>query len=220
MRLGMISLLAGLTCLVTSAPARAQYGGSKLEKWEFTPFVGYETSSSYPLNSTSANVTVNSLRENGAASFGTFIDYSVTTNAQFEFMWDRNLTSYSVQPSPGSPFVKAYDSTVDQYQFGALYMLFGEEHKLRPYIAGSVGFTHEFNSGGNPTRLDFSFGLGGGIKYELTRHIAFRGDARYMPTYANSGLATYCDPFFGCYTAKVSNYQHRGNFVAGLAFRF
>jgi Outer membrane protein beta-barrel domain len=219
MRVGLICLLGGLICLVASAPARAQYGSSRLEKWEFTPFVGYETSGSYPLNSTSANVTVNSLRENGAASFGTFIGYSITTNAQFEFMWDRNLTSYSVQQAPGSPFVKAYDSTVDQYQFGALYMLFGEEHKWRPYIAGSLGFTHEFNSGGNPTRRDFSFGVGGGIKYELTRHFAFRGDARYMPTYANSGLATYCDPIFGCYTAKVSNYQHRGNFVAGLAFR-
>jgi hypothetical protein len=220
MRLGMICLLGGLTCLVASPPARAQYGSSRLEKWEFTPFVGYETSGSYPLNSTSATVTVNRLREDGAASFGTFIGYSITTNAQFEFMWDRNLTSYSVQQAPGSPFMKAYDSTVDQYQFGALYMLFGEEHKWRPYIAGSLGFTHEFNSGGNPTRLDFSFGLGGGIKYVLTQHLAFRGDARYMPTHANSGLATYCDPFFGCYTARVAQYQHRGNFVAGLAFRF
>jgi Outer membrane protein beta-barrel domain len=220
MRLGMICLLGGLTCLVANAPARAQYGSSRLEKWEFTPFVGYETSGSYPLNSTSATVTVNRLREDGAASFGTFIGYSITTNAQFEFMWDRNLTSYSVQQAPGSPFMKAYDSTVDQYQFGALYMLFGEEHKWRPYIAGSLGFTHEFNNGGNPTRLDFSFGLGGGVKYVLTRHLAFRGDARYMPTHANSGLATYCDPFFGCYTARVAQYQHRGNFVAGLAFRF
>jgi opacity protein-like surface antigen len=94
------------------------------------------------------------------------------------------------------------------------------DHRLRPYAAGSLGFTHEFNSGGNPTRTDFSYSLGGGMKYELSRHIALRGDARYMPTYANSSLAEYCDPFFGCYTAKVSNYQHRGNFVAGIVFKF
>ena len=220
MQLGMICLLGGLTCLVASTPARAQYGSSKLDKWEFSPFVGYETSGSYPLNSTSATLPVNSLRQNGATSFGTFIGYSITTNSQFEFMWDRNLTSYSVQVAPGSPFLKAYDSTVDQYQFGSLFSFLGEERKLRPYVAGSLGFTHEFNTGGNPNRLDFSFSLGGGIKYELTRHVAFRGDARYMPTYANSGLATYCDPFYGCYTARVSQYQHRGNFVTGLAFRF
>lgn len=220
MRVGMICLLGGLVCLAASAPARAQYGGSRLEKWEFTPFVGYQTSGSYPLSPTSTTVTVNDLRINGATSFGTFIGYSITSNAQFEFMWDRNLTSYSVQQTPGAPYMKAYDSSVDQFQFGALYMFLGDEYKWRPYFAGSLGFTHEFNSGGNPTRLDFSYGIGGGVKYRLNRYLSFRGDARYMPTYANSGLATYCDPFFGCYTAKVSQYQHRGNFVAGLAFHF
>ena len=220
MRVAMICLLGGLICLAASAPAMAQYGGSRLEKWEFTPVVGYETSGSYPLSPTSATVLVNDLRIEGAISFGTFIGYSLTSNSQFEFLWDRNLTSYSLQPTPGAPYRKAYDSTVDQYQFGALYMFLGDEHKWRPYFAGSVGFTHEFNSGGNPTRLDFSYSIGGGVKYTLTRYLSFRGDARYLPTYANSGLATYCSPFYGCYTAKVSQYQHRGNFVAGLAFHF
>ena len=218
MRVGIICLLGGLSCLAAGAPAMAQYGSSRLEKWEFTPFVGYETSGSYPLNSTSTTITVNDLRINGATSFGTFIGYSITPNAQFEFMWNRNLTSYSVQPTPGAPYTKAYDSSVDQFQFGALYMFLGDEYKWRPYLAGSLGFTHEFNSGGNPTRLDFSYGIGGGVKYRLTRYLSFRGDARYMPTYANSGLAVYC--YFGCFTAKVSQYQHRGNFVAGLAFHF
>jgi outer membrane protein with beta-barrel domain len=223
MRIGMMWLLVGLTCLVVTAPAKAQYGA---EKWEVTPFVGYETSGNFPLNPTSSTVTVNQLRVNGAPSFGTFIGYSITSNAEFEFMWDRNLTSYSDQPSPGAAFMKAYDSTVDQYQFGGLYTILGEEHKWRPYIAGSLGFTHEFNSSispsipSPPTRVDFSYSIGGGIKYELSRHIAFRGDARYMPTYANSSLEVFCDPFFGCFTAKVSNYQHRGNFISGLTFRF
>jgi len=218
MRVGRTCLLGALACLVASVPATAQYGGSRLEKWEFTPFAGYETSGSYPLSS--STVTVNDLRINGAASFGTFIGYSITSNSQFEFLWDRNLTSYSVQQTPGAPYRKAYDSTVDQYQFGALYMFRGDENRLRPYIAGGLGFTHEFNSGGNPTRLDFSYGIGVGAKYTLTRHLAFRGAARYMPTYANSALATYCDPYYGCYTAKVSQYQHRGNFLGGLAIRF
>jgi Outer membrane protein beta-barrel domain len=220
MRLGVISLLVGTICLMASAPARAQYGGSKLEKWEFTPFVGYETPGSFPLNSTSGTVTINDLRVNGATSFGTFIGYSIWSSLDFEFMWDRNLTSYSEQATPGAPYVKAYNSTVDQYQFGPLFTIFGEEHKLRPYLAGGLGFTHEYNTGGNPARLDFSYSIGGGVKYALTHHLSFRGDARYMPTYANSGLATYCDAFGNCFTAKVSQYQHRGNFLAGLAFRF
>jgi len=217
MRLRAVWVFAGLICMFACAPARAQFG---LAKWEVTPFVGYETSGSYPLNPQSTSIAVNDFRIDGATSFGTFIDYSVTSNFQAEFMWDRNMTSYSEQAVPGTPYFKAFDSSVDQYQFGLLYMFLGEERKLRPYAAASLGFTHEFNSGGNPTRLDFSYSLGGGIKYELNRHIALRGDARYMPTYANSSVAEYCDPFYGCYPANVSNYQHRGNFVVGIAFHF
>jgi hypothetical protein len=86
------------------------------------PVVGYETSGSYPLNSQTIGVSVNNFRIDGARSFGTFIDYSLTSNAQVEFMWDRNLTSYNVEPFPGDPYFKAYNSNVDQYQFGLLYM--------------------------------------------------------------------------------------------------
>jgi opacity protein-like surface antigen len=217
MRLREILLFAGMFCLFTCVPASAQYGRGK---WEVTPFVGYETDGSFPLNTQTIGVNVNDLRVNGAISFGTFIDFSLTPNFQTEFMWDRNPTSYSVQQFPGAPYIKSFNSDVDQYQFGILYMFLGPDHKWRPYAAGSLGFTHEFNSGGNPTRTDFAYSIGGGLKYALTQHIALRGDARYMPTYANSSLATYCDPFFGCYTAEVSNYQKRGNFVGGIVFHF
>ena len=123
MRLRALWIVAALIFLFSAASASAQFA---LDKWEVTPFVGYETSGSYPLNPQTSGVTVNDLRVDGASSFGTFIDYSLTHNAQAEFMWGRNLTSYSAQIFPGEPFFK----------------------------------------------------------------------------YANSSLATYCDPFFGCYTRK------------------
>ncbi|HKV25044.1 MAG TPA: outer membrane beta-barrel protein [Candidatus Acidoferrum sp.] len=210
-------LLLGLGWLLASAPAQAQ---GFLQKWEVTPFVGYETSGSYPVNPTSATVAVTNARANAAVNFGTFVDYSLTENAQFDFMWNRNPTSYSelVPPNPG--YVKAYNSSIDQYQFGLLYMLMDSEHKWRPYIAGGVGFTHEFNSGQTPNRTAFAYSIGGGLKYALMSHISLRGEARYLPTYANSSLGTFCDPFFGCYTAKIHNYQSRGMFVAGVDFHF
>ena len=217
MRLRALCVVVGLGCFLATASANAQYGPGK---FEITPFVGYETSGSFPLNPQTIGVNVNDLRVDGATSFGTFIDYGLSPNAQVEFMWDRNETSYSAQVLPGEAHFKAYNSDIDQYQFGLLYMFLGPDHRLRPYAAGSLGFTHEFNSGGNPTRTDFAYSLGGGVKYALGRHVALRGDARYMPTYANSSLEVFCDPFFGCYTAKVSNYQHRGNFVAGIVFKF
>lgn len=212
-----IWLLFGFMWLAASVPSNGQ---GLLEKFELTPFVGFETSGSYPLTPTLNTVAVTNARANSAVSFGSFVDYSLTENFQADFMWDRNPTSYSELQPPNPGYVKAYNSDIDQYQFGALYMLRGSEHKWRPYIVGGVGFTHEFNSGATPNRTDFSYSLGGGLKYVLTRHIDLRGDARYLPTYANSSLAEYCDPFYGCYEAKVHNYQSRGNFVAGVDFHF
>ena len=210
-------LLVGLACLAGTRPASAQ---SFLEKWEVTPFVGYETSGSYPLTPTSTLVDVTNLRANGGVSFGTFVDYSITENFQADFMWDLNPTFYSELAVPSPGYTKAYNSDINQYQFGALYMLMGSEHKWRPYIVGGLGFTHEYESGQTPDRTDFAYSIGGGVKYELNSHIAFRGDARYLPTYANTSLGEYCSPFYGCYEANVHNYQSRGNFVAGVVFKF
>ena len=75
MRLREILLFAGMFCLFTCVPASAQYGRGK---WEVTPFVGYETDGSFPLNTQTIGVNVNDLRVNGAISFGTFIDFSLT----------------------------------------------------------------------------------------------------------------------------------------------
>ena len=66
-------------------PAHAQ------SKFEITPFVGWQSSGSYPITSTTG--TIDSLRLNSSASFGTFINYSLSENFQPEFIWVRNNTS-------------------------------------------------------------------------------------------------------------------------------
>jgi len=220
MRVAMMWLATGVLCGLAMAPAAKPQAEWWNNKWEVTPFAGYETSGSYPLTPTLNTVGVTDLRVNGATSYGGFLDYSLTRNLQTEFMFDRNNTAYSDQVYPNPSYTRAFSSDVNQFQFGGLYMLLGPAHKIRPYVAGSVGFTHESNGGGVPDRTDFGFGVGGGVKYFVTPHIGFRADARYMPTYANSSLGEYCDPFFGCYTARSANYQNRGNFVGGIIFRF
>jgi hypothetical protein len=193
-------------------------------RFEVTPFVGYETSGSYPVsifsNIGGSTAPIDRLRVNDSLAFGTFLDYNVTENFQAEFMWNRNNTSYSAHDLLTNSYFNAYHSDIDQFQFGGLYMLRGSEHRLRPYIAGSVGFTHDDNSNGTPNRTEFSYSVGGGVKYYLSRHLGFRGDARFLPTYGNSSTGTYCDPFFGCYNAKISNYLNRGSFTAGLIVHF
>jgi opacity protein-like surface antigen len=195
-------------------------------RFEVTPFVGYETSGSYPVSPFSSAAQVDRFRINDALAFGTFLDFNVSENFQAEFMWNRNNTSYSARDTLTNTYFKAFDSDVDQFQFGGLYMLRNSDHRLRPYVAASVGFTHDDNSnlagvvGASSSRTAFSYSLGGGVKYYVTRHLGFRGDIRYLPTYGSSSYYGYCDPFFGCYTAKSPNFLNRGSFTGGVIIHF
>jgi len=203
-------------------------------RFEVTPFVGYETSGTYPIDVLSGRggslALVDHLRVNDALSYGSFLGYNLTENAQLEFMWDRNNTSYSARDITTLQYFKAYNSDIDQFQFGGLYMFRNSEHRLRPYVAASLGFTHDSNgnvttsgstsAGTTQNRTAFAYSVGGGVKYYLNRHVGLRGDLRFLPTYGNSSNGVYCDPFFGCYSARIRNYLDRGNFVGGLIFRF
>lgn len=223
MRYQIAILLLAAFCLMASAPTKAQwYEG---EKWEVTPFGGFETSGSFPIVPTQSLdptlPTIDRLRVNSSASFGTFVDYSLSENLQAEFMWNRNNTSFSEHDFDTNTYSKAFNSDIDQYQFGLLYMLRNNEHKLRPFIAGGIGFTHESNEGAdNPNRTLLSFGLGGGVKYTVTRHIGLRGDIRWLPTRANSTPGLTCDFFGNCFQVNQPNYLERVNFTGGVIFRF
>jgi opacity protein-like surface antigen len=214
--LGLAGLVALLLC--TGAPAQAQWWQ---HKFEVDPFVGYETPGSFPVvDNTFQVATGDRLRADGTLSYGTFIDYSLTRNAQVEFSWHRTSPTFNERVFPSTVYAKAFDSDIDQYQFGLLYMLFGDEHKIRPYIAGGLGFAHQSNSGANPSSTKFAYNLGGGVKYMFTSHFGLRGDARFVPIRENSSIQTICDPFGFCFNAKVGNYLNRGNFTAGLVFQF
>jgi outer membrane protein W len=219
-RLVWVASAALLFALFAANSTRAQ------GRFEVTPFVGYETSASYPVSPFSSAAQVDRFRINDALAFGTFLDYNVSENFQVEFMWNRNNTSYSARDTLTNTYFKAFNSDVDQFQFGGLYMFRNSDHRLRPYVAASVGFTHDDNSnlagvvGASSSRTEFSYSLGGGVKYYVTRHLGFRGDLRYLPTYGSSSYNQYCDPFFGCYTAKSPNFLNRGSFTGGVIIHF
>ncbi len=213
-----------ISLLLSAAALFGQSYRTDSSKWEISPFVGYETHGSYPVDFTSSNVnqvppTADELRVNGAMSYGAFLDYSFNPNLQFEFLYSRNPTTYSQHDFTIDAFTPIYDSTVNTFQWGVLAQ-FRADQKLRPYIAGGLGFVHEENSDLNPSRTAFAYNIGGGAKYFITNHFGLRGDIRYMPTYGNSGQGTQCNYFGQCYLATVRNYEKRAHFSGGIIFRF
>lgn len=228
MRLQKLGYLFVAVVLLTTV-ALAQSQG----RFEVSPFAGYETSGSYPVESAfgtpggspTSNAAINKLRINSGLNFGAFIDYSVLPDLQLEFLWARNQTYYSQHDFITHSYSYAFDSDADQFQFGVLYPFIGhgfyaEEKKFVPFVAGGLGFTHESNYNGAPNRNAFAFNLGGGVKYYLTKHVGLRGDIRYMPTYANSTPGYACDYFGYCFYARNHNFENRGSFTGGLIFRF
>jgi len=76
MRYRLPLLLMFALSLVAISPAFGQR--RDITKWEVSPFVGYETGGSYPVNN---SFVIDRLRVDGGLSFGTFIDYSLTENS-------------------------------------------------------------------------------------------------------------------------------------------
>jgi hypothetical protein len=217
MRYRLLLWLMGMfvLCSVATSPASGQW--RDISKWEVAPFVGYETGGSYPVTN---SFTIDRLRVDGSLSYGAFIDYALTENSQAEFMWSRNNTSFSERDAATQTYSKAFNTDFDQFSFGFLYMLKNSERKLRPFMAGGIGFSHEYNEGNNPNRTLLAFNLGGGAKYEVSRRFSLRGDLRWLPSRANRTPAVQCDIFGNCFQQNVSNYLQRVNFTGGIAFRF
>jgi opacity protein-like surface antigen len=202
-------LLLFATYLVAPRPASGQ-------TIEITPFAGYETSGSYPLENP---IGIQALRADAATTYGFFFDYRIVQNVQAEFAWIHNKTRYSAATTNPDQFEPAFGTSINQFQIGGLLHLRDREFALRPYIAGGLGFTHDSNEGGNPDRSAFSLSLGGGLKYEPTRHIGLRTDARWIPTYGSSFGTTYCDFDGFCYPDTVRNFLQRLSLTAGVILR-
>lgn len=217
MKLRLAVLVIGLFSFGGALHAQSYGGYGPSYKWEITPFVGFENGGSYPVQNTSS---VDKFRVNNSLSFGTFIDRGLTDNFQFEFMWNSNRTQVAEHDVISGQYINAYNSNIDQFHFGILYMFRSSEKKLRPYVAAGLGLSHFDNSGENPNYFGFSYGVGGGVKYYLTNHLGVRADARFVPTYENSSPAQECDSFGDCFNVNQRNFLNRGNFTGGVIIRF
>ena len=181
----------------------SRFGGTIAESTSISPTVAYDY------------ITIKS-----SVDYGILADYSLSPSLQVEFMWNRQPTELAGHNVLANTKVNLTSTNLDQYEWGASYMFRSPEAKLRPFATFGLGFTH-FSAGqllGFYNR--FSYNLGGGVKYFFTDHIGVRLETRYSPTHTTTGLATYCDPFFGCYQATAANVAHQGQANLGIIFRF
>lgn len=187
-------------------------------KFEVTPFLGSRFGGvldGVALNSQTGqndDLTIKSSWE-----FGAMFDYSIWDNFQAEVEWSRQPT---VLRDPNT-FV-TNSATNNMFLFNGVLQLRGREAKLRPFIVGGAGLVHwdNYGNGSLPfeNRLAWDFGVG--AKYFVTRNIGFRLEGRWSPSRGLPGVGTYCDPFYGCYSATVYNKAQQGQANLGMIIRF
>ena len=141
-------------------------------RFGITPFYGYRFGGEVQDPNTDTKYSF----KDGPA-YGLVLDYApLDYYGRFEILWSRQDSSVDFYGNSGLGNVGL---TIDVIQAGG-ECEYGSE-RLRGYVSADVGATHYSTYGyGGDTK--FSFGIGGGVKAFLTKHIFLRADLRGFGT--------------------------------------
>jgi len=208
-----------LTCGASCALAQE----SITQKIELTPFAGTRFGGKITVNDPS-NPTIDYLAIKSSIDYGAFFDYTIWDNFQAEVMWVRQPSALSAHDFTNNTLTQLTTSDLDSFTFGAAYSFKPVDAKLKPYIAGGLGFTN-FTNTDNPNNVflgfnnRFSYNIGGGIKYYFSKYAGLRFDLRYAPTRTLPQNVQQCG-FNGCFQGVQTGHANQGEANLGLILRF
>jgi opacity protein-like surface antigen len=200
------TLLLCLCCIPTLAQ----------ERFEVQPFVGYKFGGGTPVSSN--DLDINRINFNSSAAAGVAFGINATETFGLEFLWNRQPTQVHGRLNDGGKHPEQFDAKLDQFH-GNLLFNFNPDEKLRPFILLGLGATRAASS--DASKTNFSFALGGGIKYFFTENMGVRLQARYTPTYlfTTSG-GTWCNWWGVCWVVPNDHYMNQADVTVGWIFSF
>lgn len=211
--LALVALLA-----VAAAPVAL----AQEKKIEITPTVGYRFDSTV---STDGSAKVDSVKAQGAVSYGLTAEYALQPNWNVELLWSHQSStlkaSFNGQP-PAGVNPEFADLSVDTIQIGGLWQSGRSQDRVRGYFDFLLGATILNPTNNFDTLSRFSVSLGGGAKFAISDNIGIRAGLRWMPVYINSTDSGYywCDPYWGCYEAYYTNYLNQFDTHVGVIIKF
>jgi hypothetical protein len=161
-----------------SANAREVYTGEAVG-WEIAPFYGYRFGGD--IDDSDSNTDV-SLDLNNAPAYGVVFDFPSGHHTQWEIFYTRQQTSVDINGSLLSR--ESVDVDIEYLHAGGIYVMDGG--KERPYVGFTLGATRFSPDGDYDNEVDFSVAFVGGVKFQLTRHLGLRLDARALGTLTDS----------------------------------
>jgi hypothetical protein len=140
-----------------------------------------------------------------------------------EFSWTYNKADTLAQPTGGGPGAKIFTLDTNQYVGNLLFHFAGREKPVRPFllIGGGATNLHPARPGVNSTTRMVG-DLGGGVKYNFSRRLGLRLQAKWSSAYIATTRAGYwCDPFWGgCWSVGDNHFLNEIDATAGLTLRF
>ncbi|HVY04740.1 MAG TPA: outer membrane beta-barrel protein [Burkholderiales bacterium] len=165
-------------CLGWMTPATAQ----QVARVEVAPMVGYQSSLKFDDAAGNARYKLDSTN-----NVGLVLDFRAAPNSQVELLYSRAKSALA--PDDGGP--KLADVKVEYYHLGGI-LVYGND-RVQPFFGATVGATRFApDAAGLDSDTRFSFGLVGGAKLFLTKHIGLRLEARAFGTEVNSNSAAFC----------------------------
>jgi len=139
------------------------------------------------------------------------------------FQWNHTRADASGQPSGGGSDIKLFTPNQNQYMRNFLLHFKARSQDCDPsssLASEQAPSPPTIRRPAEATR--FAFAIGGGAKYNLSRHFGLRGQAKYSPTYLTSTHEGYwCDPFWrGCWAVGNDHYLHEFDLSGGITLRF
>ena len=187
----VLSFFATLLFLALSAALSAQQQPApRLQRFDFTPFMGYRTSMSFPVE---PHVTGMNPRVvvDASPSYGVSLGVRLREEDLVEVRWARQdsyIRSEDLAPQPPRQRM-----ILDQFHGDFSHEPLVEDWPswAKPFVMASVGATHVSNST-NVSFTRFSFGIGGGIRLYASRHFGFKVQAEWLPVVADPKVSFVC----------------------------
>jgi opacity protein-like surface antigen len=207
-------LWAAIVWTVVAAPtAWAQRG------IEITPFVGGQINGGLDLSTT----IYNGIDLQNGLNYGVSGGYVIGKRTSVEFTWNHNQADALAQSISGGADRKVFTLNTNQYLGDFLVHFTDNEDRLRPFILLGAGVTNLSPDRSHLSSITrFAWAFGGGVKYNLSKHLGLRLQAKWSPVYITTATeGIWCNPFWaGCWAKGDSIFLQQFDGTAGLTFRF
>jgi hypothetical protein len=204
--------------LVALSPAlRAQQQAEPRPlRFDFTAFMGYRTSMSFPVEPHVTGMNPRVVLD-ANPSYGVSFGVHPREEDLVEIRWARQdsyVHSEDITPQPPRQRV-----ILDQFHGDFSHEPLVEDWPswVKPFVLASVGATH-VSSSTNLNFTRFSFGIGGGIRFYASRHFGFKIQAEWLPVFADPQVAFICGG--GCIVHVGGTAASQGEVLAGPILRF